>query len=198
MDRESMVSLVNTDVPTLKSYLKKHPGTLRVYDEKGDSLLHIALAERKEDAALLLIERGCNVKSVNEFGTTALHSAAYWGMPKATWWLLQKGANPNIQGRGGTTPLLFLVEMDGRDDPNYVDSAALLLCHGADPKLANNDGKTPLHVTVNLTIAMLLVAYGADINAVDKGGSTPRQRQSELCGEGHHAVAKYLESIGAQ
>ena len=57
----------------------------------------------------------------------------------------------------------------------------LLLKHGADASVKDNNGATPLHVACDdetmtwnhLSSVQLLVSRGADVNAVDTGGVTP-------------------------
>lgn len=80
-----------------------------------------------------------------------------------------------------------------------LDSVAVLLAHGADMEVVNNDGWTPLHmaaITGNRDVADLLLEYGADIEAP----GTNVLRKSALdyaCLRGHRGVAEMLLERGA-
>jgi hypothetical protein len=54
--------------------------------------------------------------------------------------LLEHGADPNVQDKDGGTPLHFAVE------GCHVDVARLLLDYGADPTIRDNKGRTPLDI----------------------------------------------------
>jgi ankyrin repeat protein len=55
----------------------------------------------------------------------------------------------------------------------YKDVAELLIAKGADVNALSKGGTTPLHVVRSLEMAQLLIASGADVNALAKDGSTP-------------------------
>ena len=80
---------------------------------------------------------------------------------------LDEGADPNVQGAAGWTPL-FLARNAVRAD--------MLLAAGADPNAKANDGETPLHQAAlngNANLIEAMLAGGADPNAKDNKGCTP-------------------------
>ncbi len=78
-----------------------------------------------------------------------------------------------------TTPLTFsLQENDKYDDPKdfKIDPFQILLKHGADPNLADGNGKLPLLLAVstsNPPATKLLLQHGANPNLACENGHTP-------------------------
>jgi cytohesin len=104
------------------------------------------------------------------------------------------GVNPNIKGPNpnpfGFT-LLHYAAMDGRHE-----IAKLLLEHGADPNIQDNNGRTPLHWAAwkgHLEVVELLLEHGADPNVQDYGGMTPLH----YAATGHLEVVELLLEHGA-
>ena len=114
-------------------------------------------------------------------GLAALHFAAREGQMDAIRELVEGGADVNLQSAGDKTPPITEVVING-----HVDIAKYLLDHGANPKIANADGLTPLFATMDIRwranawypqptiaeektdyIAFMkeLLDHGADINA---------------------------------
>jgi ankyrin repeat protein len=78
-------------------------------------------------------------------GLTALHFAARQGSARSVAVLVEHGANVNAASPGdGVTPLL-IAAVNGQ-----YDIAKYLLAHGADPRLANAGGVTPLYAVLNI------------------------------------------------
>ena len=63
-------------------------------------------------------------------GFTTLHVAAKFGRIKVARLLLEKGADPNIEGRNGLTPIHVATHY------NHINVALLLLEKGANPCVA--------------------------------------------------------------
>lgn len=94
----------------------------------------------------------------------ALHIVVRQG--DGTWlrYLIQKGANPNIQDGRGNTPLMIAVES------GYTDGAQILLRYGANVNLGNASGETPLIRAVQmrkLDMVRILLEGGADPDKPD-------------------------------
>ena len=178
----------------------------------GTPALTLAILNAHFELAQVLLERGAD-PNADAQGWTPLHQLAWtrrpnFGRPppppvptgnldsldlaKA---LLAKGANPNARekrepkdnnrndlNRIGATP--FLLAAKAAD----LDLMRLLVANGADPKLANVDGTTPLMVAAGVGIyklgespgsndealdaVKLTYELGNDVNTVDANGDT--------------------------
>lgn len=97
-------------------------------------------------------------------GETALHIVV--ARRDATWtaFLLQKGANPNLRDKQGTTPLMLATQL------RFVEGARILLAKKADVNETNNQGETALIRAVQLRdseMVRLLLKNGADVDLPD-------------------------------
>lgn len=109
-------------------------------------------------------------------------------LPDATWQgsaaivrrLLESGASPNTRDAGGRTGLHYACRK------GLTEAVFLLVEHGADVRLLDNDSSSALHEAVSaikydFEVVRLLLEHGADPNVVTKGGWTPLMLAS-LCG----------------
>lgn len=97
-------------------------------------------------------------------GETALHIVI--ARRDSTWtaFLLQKGANPNVQDKNGTTPLMLATNL------RFVEGARLLLDEQANVNATNNRGETALIRAVQLRdseMVRLLLKHGANPDRTD-------------------------------
>ncbi|XP_052162933.1 potassium channel AKT3 [Oryza glaberrima] len=168
------------------------PITLCFAASKGDSfLLH------------QLLKRGLDPNESDHYGRTALHIAASNGNEQCVRLLLENGADSSSRDPEGRVPLWealcrrhqtvvqLLVDagadLSGGDAAPYArvaveqNDAALLgeiVRHGGDVSGAcSGDGTTALHRAVldgNVQMARLLLEHGADADAEDVNGLTPR------------------------
>ncbi|MCW3846814.1 ankyrin repeat domain-containing protein [Sphingomonas sp. LB-2] len=84
----------------------------------------------------------------------------------STWlrYLIQKGANPNIQDGRGNTPMMLAVET------GFVEGVQILIRYGANVNLPNSSGETPLIRAVQLRkleMVRTLLEGGADPDRPD-------------------------------
>jgi ankyrin repeat protein len=109
-----------------------------------------------------------NLTDAKEF--TPLIIAVYNNHPAVAQFLLQKGADPDIQDSAGNTALM------GVSFKGYADIALQLLAAGADVNVRNSNGAPALTFAAtfgHLRIAELLLQKGADISLADARGKTP-------------------------
>ena len=121
-----------------------------------------------------------DVSWVDYTGQTPFLRAAFSGDTRVMRLLLEHGADPNLATNGGTTPLMAASGVGWVVQQTYTESMASLLeairiCldHGADVNAVNSMGLTALLGAANKganDIIKLLVANGAQLDAVDKHG----------------------------
>lgn len=106
---------------------------------------------------------------------TPLSAAIVWGQVELVRFLLEQGANPNVEFNDGESCLRMAAASD-RDGAG--DIVALLIAAGADVREEEAIGDTPLHAAAsngNVEIARQLIEAGADVNRRTEidGGDTP-------------------------
>ena len=97
-----------------------------------------------------------SVDTTRQFGETALHVVSNWGDAEAISLLVRNGADINLRGEGGFTPLHYAVEQ------NRLEAVKRLVSLGAE-SLTNDDGDTPAQLAMVLghkEIALFLEAHG--------------------------------------
>lgn len=99
--------------------------------------LHCAAMEGHAGEIKLLLERGADVHAIDATDSSALHMAANHldeSYPDCVECLLDYKCDVNLRDGDGDTPLYLAVKTEDRD------SIRILLNHGADPYLANDNG----------------------------------------------------------
>jgi ankyrin repeat protein len=142
LSKEIIKALYRKDYAALKRLLNKD--TINATDEEGGLTLLMLAVSAAEDTdpviVKLLIERGADVNCVESSErTTALHLAARDLRKDIIELLLAAEADVNAQDFRGFTPLHYIVMAPDPRRP-LVD---LLLNHGADPHLKENNGRSP-------------------------------------------------------
>ena len=136
-----------------------------VGEPEGWSVLMRAVHKSTPEVIKLLVESGAQVNRLKKGGGSALLYAAEWGKLAAASALLEAGADPNAKSNvkeasvgptgqrgtsGGNCPI-HAATWSGN-----VEMVKLLLEHGADPKKANEDGKTPRSIAVDNGILRMI------------------------------------------
>jgi len=130
--------------------------------------LYWAIAERRGsvEGAKRLLESGADPDQRLEDGDGMLHIAVLRGEARFVQLLLDHGANPNLVGRGGWTPLFSLQN-------GSVDIVRLLVEAGANPDYQTSFGETPMTYlagTRQYGAVLFLLESGADWKQKDKRG----------------------------
>jgi len=137
----------------------------------------IAVAEDgPEETTHSLLQRGANVKEVNDKGHTALHLAAKSGRNQIVSLLHEKGCPLDERDYRGRTPLHFAAS------EGHPEITKILLDKGANVNAKTQAGTTALHwvaVLGNQKLAKVLIDAGADINSRNNDGYTPLDRATD-------------------
>lgn len=154
--------------------------------ENLESALNMAATTGQTLAGYILIQAGADVDAFFATGETALKIAASqpWGGDEVKAgrtalikYLLEAGANPDIQDKGGQTALISAALADNEIAVEW------LLAAGANPNLQSLSGATALGEACNGgtadSIVSLLLAAGADVNLADNEGKTPLKHERE-------------------
>jgi ankyrin repeat protein len=162
-----------------------------------NSILQRAVSSPNPEILQRLIKAGADLKFQDRQGMTALHLAAnqphssYTDALKA---LIEGGADVNAKDFYEQTPLHLAARGDA------YDTAEFLLAHGADPNVKDINSDTPLHLALkDWRLVQLLLAKGANVNAIDKKGYTPLDM---MAGSGRPSsfgprVEEILKAVGA-
>ena len=158
---------------------------------RGQTALMWAAAEGHAEVAKVLIEAGASTKALSKTKISPLMFAIRSGSVDTTKAILDSGVNVNEPASDGTRPLVLAIINA------HFDVAAYLLERGADPKVEDPHGQPLLVLTFMrkaenralstvlprllpqtgvdaFTLAELLLARGADVNARYKGNGPPR------------------------
>jgi ankyrin repeat protein len=177
-------------------------------------------ATRADDVPALkkFIAGGYSTDSRDDAGDSALHAAAATGAEKAADFLMDRGMSVDLRGASERTPLMSAVLAD------QTAMVRWLLRQGADPRLKDKEGFSPLMLAVrdgrpgpveelapyhreSLDSALLLASlvghadvidtltnYGASVYARMEDGRTPLMMAAE---NGHIEAVKLLLDLGA-
>lgn len=138
--------------------------------------LSLAMAQKKVDRVQAILAQNPGLVNVpfEAGGSTPLLSAL--GMqaePPLLNALLDAGANPNLPGRGGMTPLSTAVST------GQAAATTLLLSRGANPNIQDAKGKTALHLAVSLAMLKDVSVAVAVTQALLNGRANPNVADSD-------------------
>lgn len=112
-------------------------------DRIKDSPFLYAAAEGRLEILDMTLAHGANLASTNRYGGTALIPACHHGHIDIVYRLLKTKIDVNHVNHLGWTALLEAVIL-GDGGPIYIEIVEALLQAGADPRLADREGRTPL------------------------------------------------------
>ena len=194
-----------SDNPKVAEYFAKlasKRGTKRIKDQESLQKLHRAIVDEDSAEVRRLLDRGVDPDSpLTDEGLTPIHRAIDH---------LESLKEDNQSGGKKDTILLALIaagaQLEVRDARGYTPLARMtwssfftaLLCEsGANPRARCSGKETPLHraavrpaVKGDEKAVRYLVAYGADINAVEENGRTPL-----LCAVRHDRVQRVRQLL---
>lgn len=136
----------------------------------GFTPLELACVAKQVSTAKALLDTGAKVKTMSPDGSTPLHYAVSARSLPFVQAVLAHSPDTELRDRERATPLMRAVEA------GEVNICEALLKAGANPNATNfQNGMTPLFQaagSANKALVQLLLEYKADVNHVDKEGST--------------------------
>lgn len=127
-------------VDRIEEILTSDPGRASEYAPDGFTPVALAAFFGQSASVRSLIARGADVRAAarNALKVQALHAAVAGRNLEIVKAVLEAGADPNAQQQAGFRPM-----HEAGTNANRA-LAELLLAHGADPSLPNDDGKTAI------------------------------------------------------
>ena len=166
-------------------------------NDELDRELHAAARSGRVERALALLDAGARADAVpdaNERDQRRLPIlAAVLPDLRLLRALIAQGVSLDADA-SGITPLLAATRDSWHGRP---DAVAMLLANGADVRVADAQGNTPLHHAARSTdpgVAALLIDAQAQVDATNDSGQTPL---AMACAAGNWRLAKFLLERGA-
>ncbi|MDQ7821985.1 MAG: ankyrin repeat domain-containing protein [Candidatus Eremiobacteraeota bacterium] len=163
-------------------------------DERGRTLLHLAVIGGHVEVVALLIEKGTDINAIDKYsGEPPLHAAIINGHEDMASFLIENGADIDAQTPRGDLPI-HLAAKNGHEKV-----VALLIQKGADVNTIGKNAWVPLHCVAwrwNGTerMASFLIENGADVDALSIDSRT---HLSVAADSGNEEVAALLLEKGA-
>ena len=156
---------------------------------------------RVTNTAQLLLEHGASVHLRNKNGQMPLHTALHHGLSGVVALLLKFGADVEARDNGAMTPLQLVSQSPppvSGDDSQIVETAQVLLEHGASVHVRNKNGQMPLHTALDhglSGIVALLLKFGVDVDAPDNDTMTPLHLVSQACWASDSKITKTAQLL---
>lgn len=167
-------AILGLSFTSVEDAIQQNPDDVDTADSIGRTPLSWAAARGDERAIAMLLGYGASPNSMDVQVSTPLDYAADRGYAECCRLLLEAGAHPDPKKPSGVkTGSALNCAARNTSDPVTLKT---LLDFNADVESCGVDGKTSLiHVarTDNVEFALLLLEYGADINATSITGETP-------------------------
>ena len=159
------------------------------YDQR--TCLHLASSEGNLKMLNLLFEYNAKIDMCDRWGGTPLSDAVREGHSSIAKALISRGAQLGFDEEKTSGELCSLA---ASGDVNRIK---MLLAGKCDPKAADYDMRTCLHLAVSsgsMHVMNLLLDEGVDVNSVDRWGGTPL---ADAVRHGHRQCAMELHAKGA-
>lgn len=139
--------ILNKNYKELKNKLEKNDEDINALTSSGNTFLILAITEKFEEGAILLIERGINVSVLNKNHDSSLSIAAEYNAYNVAKLIIKKDKNLiNTPDSYGNTPLwTAIIYACKKIDIDYrmID---LLIENGANINLPNKNNQTCLYL----------------------------------------------------
>ncbi len=149
---------------------------VNVFDDFGNTPLTTAAGHGNLNVVKVFVDNGANLepgickrKSCISRGQTPLHAAS-WRNPEIMEYLIEQGADVNVQNLDGNAPLHGAARSDS------IRSVDVLCKNGGNVNIQNKKGITPLIIAIKNykpEIMNSLVKYKADVTIADNFDRTP-------------------------
>ncbi|XP_041323352.1 ankyrin repeat domain-containing protein 35 [Pyrgilauda ruficollis] len=187
-DQKLLEAVTRGDVARVAALAARKAARPAKLNARGQSALHLAAAGGLTECLTLLLEHGAPVNGTNDDGSTALHLATIACQPQCVKVLLQHGANERHVDGQNRTPLHWAASSGCAssvlllcDHEAPLDVPDALLRRGAEPGLADRDGRTALELALahgSLEVAELLQGHKRDKDTGNVTGSVTGQAPS--------------------
>lgn len=166
------------DQIVIVDFLLDHGTDINAADLDGLTPLHYACVKGHQNVLLLMLHANADPTVTDSQGNTPLHLAVDRGHEncvKALLYLsehMKVSVNPNAMNDNGDTPLYLAAKW------GYRAIVSILLEYGANCRLTNKKGQTPLTVTYSKSIAELLKHYAT--SAICNNVGSPQEKRATL------------------
>jgi hypothetical protein len=149
-------------------------GRLLEHNERANEITSVIRSGNYDEAKRLISIAGINI--TDGYGRTPLINCVLNGDSDLVSWLIDQGADVNLQDKAGYSALHFA----GQE--RAVEIASILLSKGANPNLIDIHGNSPLwtaifnakHPSQEQGVVVLLLKCGANPDWVNAHGKSPR------------------------
>ncbi|XP_018326776.1 palmitoyltransferase Hip14 isoform X2 [Agrilus planipennis] len=174
---------INNRKEIMRFFIDKGAEVDAVGGELDATPLHWATRQGHLDAVVLLMNAGADPTLRDAEGCSCIHLAAQFGHTALVAYFVARNVSPDLQDRGGMTPLMWACWKICSLDPTR-----LLLTLGASTSLVDNtQGNTALHWAIlarnSTAISTLIVQGNASLDIPNHRGDTPLTLLHDHIGE---------------